>query len=216
MSQSRGNFNSFKKFRIPKGGVTYPLDVTGQFFECKESSHPFEMSFQDGEFFRWEKGRAFELQEQVTRWAFRSLPEFADDTIIQIYIGSARIRISRPFVTQEAGPTVASGTYPDGIGADGVAISGSVDLTNANPKLLLPGVINDGVLTYRAKAIFSMSTTGRAFIADADDNPILTLSDGDAADTITPPIETSDDLKILRNDGDVTVYYLQTFYKVPQ
>lgn len=199
--QAQGNFNTYKRLTLGAGGVLAPLSVTGQFFECKEASHPFEMSFQDGEFFRWDKGRAFRLPELVTRLAFRSLTDFQDDTEIEIYIGNVDILISRPFVTQEQGATVL--LCPNWSGYPYIAAGQTVVLDGVPP----PG----SGLTRRRGIFIQQQVSGNLFkVLDGDNNIIRSL------DELPFDFETSGVIGIKNNDGSPhDILVAETWYQSP-
>ena len=92
MSQTRqlnlGSFISFKSIELASGEV-HPMNITGQFFICTESSDQFKMSIDDGEEFQMELGLRFRLlgDDIYSQLTFRNDTE--DTLTLSFYAGAA-------------------------------------------------------------------------------------------------------------------------------
>jgi hypothetical protein len=94
-------FISHRRLTLPTDGTEQQVNVTGSMFICKEASYPFEMSFNDGQFFQFDQGLTFDIAPDLfTRLAFRCLqdqgvPTAPAPTALEFYCGNAQIVDSR-------------------------------------------------------------------------------------------------------------------------
>ena len=98
MSKNTG-FISHRRLTLPADGTEMHVNVTGSMFICKEASYPFEMSFNDGQYFQFDQGLTFDIKPDLfTRLSFRCMNEGGSPpaaTALEFYCGNAQIVDSR-------------------------------------------------------------------------------------------------------------------------
>jgi hypothetical protein len=98
MSKNTG-FISHRRLTLPSAGEDMHVNVTGSIFHCKEASYPFEMAFNDGQYFQFDQGLNFDISPDLfTRLSFRALNSGGsppEATALEFYCGNAQIVDSR-------------------------------------------------------------------------------------------------------------------------
>lgn len=139
-AQSKSSFIERRTMTIP-AGKTIPVNIYGRVFACSEASGPFEMNFNEGEFFGVRKGIEWALvgEDFYSKLAFRATAAtdiefyggnfFWHENVVVPVIKVAKTRcVPHTSVTIGAGASVIFNTIPAGL-----SYRKSICITNNDP-----------------------------------------------------------------------------------
>lgn len=91
-NRSLSSFVSSKTIVIPASGAVQRENLTGSMFYCKSASAPFQMRYNNGEWFDFDVAFFFDLEEDIfTSLSFRAAPGASADSTITFFVASRQV-----------------------------------------------------------------------------------------------------------------------------